>query len=512
MFTKTFASAINGIDAVGVAVEVHISAGIGMSLSGLPDNAVRESQERIRAAFQNCGLHMTGKKVVVNLAPADMRKEGSAFDLPIAIGILSASGQVSSDKLTDYMIMGELSLNGDINPIKGALPIAVKAREDGLRGIILPRANTAEASVVSGLEVIGVDTLSDVVEFIEGRKHIEPSKADILDIFEQEAARYVDDFSDVKGQEHVKRALEIAVSGGHNILLIGAVGSGKTMLSRRLPSIMPPMTLEEALETTKIHSVAGKTGSDRGLITSRPFRTPHHLTSQAALVGGGTNPTPGEISLSHNGVLYLDELPEFGRNMLEVLRQPLEDKVITVSRARYSVEYPANFILVASMNPCPCGYYGHPTKECVCSRTAVFKYMNRLSGPLMDRIDMHIEVMPVSFSEMSGERPAESSREIRERVKRTREIQRRRFAAHEGIHTNAMMNGPLLREHCALSEQGRQMLAKAMEMMSLSARAYDRILRVARTIADMDESPGIETRHIAEAIRYRSLDRENWGR
>jgi len=511
MFIKCFSSTVSGIRAVTIPVEVNISSGVGLFLSGLPDNAVKESQSRIRAAFENSGYRMTGRKVVVNLAPADLRKEGSAFDLPIAIGILAASQQVEASLLSQYVIVGELSLNGALMPVRGALPIAIKALEEGFRGIILPAQNAAEAAVVDGLEVKGATDLTQVVKLLNGETEIASTKVDLNAIFAAESGRYEEDFSDVRGQEQIKRALEIAVSGGHNILLIGAIGSGKTMLARRLPSILPPMTLAEALETTKIHSVAGKLGSDQGLITRRPFRSPHHLASQVALVGGGSNPAPGEISLSHNGILFLDELPEFGRNMLEVLRQPMEDKEVSVSRAKYSVRYPANFMFVASMNPCPCGNYGHPTKECVCSKVEVFRYRNRISFPIMDRIDMHIEVLPVSYGQMTGTQTGESSAVIRERVIATREMQRRRLAGHEGLHTNAMIPGSLLRELCPLDEESRTMLGKAMERMSLSARAHDRIIKVARTIADMDGAENIALRHIAEAIRYRSLDRPGWG-
>lgn len=512
MFVKSYASTVVGIGAIRVGVEVNISSGIGMFLVGLPDNAVKESQERIRSAFENSGLKMTGKKVVVNLSPADLRKEGSGYDLPIAVSILAATGQVDPEKLDKYLIMGELSLDGTLMPIKGALPIAVNAREEGFEGFVLPLANAREAAVVEGLRVIGVENLREVVGFLSDRLVVEPFRVEPIDESAVGQGRYDEDFSDVRGQAHVKRALEIAVSGGHNVIMIGSPGSGKTMLARRLPSIMPPLSLAEALETTKIHSVAGKLGSESGLMTRRPFRAPHHLASQVALVGGGSNPQPGEISLSHNGVLFLDELPEFGRNLLEVLRQPLEDKKITVSRAKYSVEYPANFILLAAMNPCPCGYYNHPAKECVCGRASVFRYMNRISGPLMDRIDMHIEVQPVELGQMTSTKVEESSADIRRRVEQTRAIQQRRFEGVGEVHTNAMMNSKLLHEHCVLDTPARAMLEKAMERLGLSARAYDRIVKVARTIADMERSENITTAHIAEAITYRSLDRDSWGR
>jgi magnesium chelatase family protein len=512
MFVKTYAGTVVGIDAVMVTVEADITRGIGMYLVGLPDNAVKESQERIRAAFENSGFRMSGRKIVINLAPADLRKEGSLFDLPIAVALLAASGQIESELVDKYMILGELSLDGTLRPIKGALPLTVRAAQEGLRGVILPEENAREAAVVEGTEVIGVQSLTQVVAFLTGEEAIEPTHLDTTQVFDNESNRFGEDFADVKGQAQAKRALEIAAAGGHNVVMIGAPGSGKTMLARRMPSIMPPMTLSEALETTKIHSVAGKLGSERGLLARRPFRAPHHLTSQVALIGGGTSPQPGEVSLAHNGILFLDELPEFGRNMLEVLRQPLEDKTITVSRAKYSVEYPANFSLIASMNPCPCGYYNHPTKECTCAAGAVFRYMNRISGPLMDRIDLHIEVTPVALEELSSDRVEESSATIRERVIRAREIQTARFEGIEGVHTNAMMNSRMVREYCPLDSAARTLLERAMERLKLSARAYDRIIKVARTIADLAGEAQIAPSHIAEAITYRSLDRESWGR
>ena len=512
MFVKTYAGTVVGIDAVMVTVEADITRGIGMYLVGLPDNAVKESQERIRAAFENSGFRMSGRKIVINLAPADLRKEGSLFDLPIAVALLAASGQIESELVDKYMILGELSLDGTLRPIKGALPLTVRAAQEGLRGVILPEENAREAAVVEGTEVIGVQSLTQVVAFLTGEEAIEPTHLDTTQVFDNESNRFGEDFADVKGQAQAKRALEIAAAGGHNVVMIGAPGSGKTMLARRMPSIMPPMTLSEALETTKIHSVAGKLGSERGLLARRPFRAPHHLTSQVALIGGGTSPQPGEVSLAHNGILFLDELPEFGRNMLEVLRQPLEDKTITVSRAKYSVEYPANFSLIASMNPCPCGYYHHPTKECTCAAGAVFRYMNRISGPLMDRIDLHIEVTPVALEELSSDRVEESSATIRERVIRAREIQTARFEGIEGVHTNAMMNSRMVREYCPLDSAARTLLERAMERLKLSARAYDRIIKVARTIADLAGEAQIAPSHIAEAITYRSLDRESWGR
>lgn len=509
MFTRTYAATLIGIDALIVEAEANITPGLGMFLVGLPDNAVRESQERIRSAFDNSGLHMPGKKVVVNLAPADIRKEGSALDLTIATAILAATEQVSSERTGSYLIMGELSLDGTIRPIRGALPIAVRAREAGFRGFILPRENAPEAAVVEGLEVIAADTLTGVVGFLNGQTAIEPYHNAPAAQTESDNP-YEEDFADVKGQLQVKRALEVAAAGGHNVLMIGSPGSGKTMLARRMPSIMPPMTVAESLETTKIHSVAGKIGRERGLLTRRPFRAPHHLASQVALIGGGSNPQPGEISLAHNGILFLDELPEFGRSVLEILRQPLEDKKVTVSRAKYSIEYPANFMLVAAMNPCPCGYYNHPTKECVCSAGAVFRYLNRISGPLLDRIDIQVEIVPVPFEKLSDNRQGEPSAAIRQRVIRAREIQSERFKEIPGIYCNAQMNSRLLNTFARPDEAGLALLRTAMTRLSLSARAYDRILKVARTIADLAGCEHILAEHIAEAINYRNLDRENW--
>jgi magnesium chelatase family protein len=510
-FTRIYSSAVVGINALGVEVEVNVSPGIGMFLVGLPDSAVKESQERIRSAFENSGLRMVGKKTVVNLAPADLKKEGSSLDLPIAIAILTATEQVTGDGVGSWVIAGELSLDGGVKPIRGALPIAIHALEKGFRGLILPRENAEEAAVVEGLEVIGVGTLREAVDFLNGDLPIAPTKVATQALFIQNGGRYAEDFADVKGQEYVKRALEVAVAGGHNIVMIGAPGSGKTMLARRMPTIMPPLSIEEALETTKIHSVAGKLGSERDLLTRRPFRAPHHLASAVAMVGGGSNPQPGEISLAHNGILFLDELPEFGRSILEVMRQPLEDKVVTVARAKYSVAYPANFMLVASMNPCPCGYYNHPTKECSCSRHAVEKYINKISGPLMDRIDIQIEVTPVEYSQMTDSTPAEPSSAVRQRVIAARERQRARFEGIDGVFTNAMMNSAMIAEFCPLDQQSQTMLSRAMERLSLSARAHNRIIKVARTIADLEGSEQITSAHIAEAIGYRNLDRENWG-
>ncbi|MFR9603471.1 MAG: YifB family Mg chelatase-like AAA ATPase [Rikenellaceae bacterium] len=514
MFVRGFSGAIVGIDAMMVSVEVNLAeeGGTGLTLVGLPDNAIKESQERIRAAFENSKLHMTAKKMVVNLAPADLRKEGSGFDLPIAVGILGAMRQLFVEKFAQTMFLGELSLDGSIRAIKGALPLAVAARDRGLRYIVLPAENALEAAVVDGIEVLGVNTLREVVDWMNGLVEIEAVRYTLPTEGDESEMLFGEDFSDVKGQPQVKRALEIAAAGGHNVIMIGAPGSGKTMLSRRLPTIMPPLTMEESLETTKIHSVAGKLGVKSGLMLQRPFRAPHHLTSQVALIGGGQSPQPGEVSLAHNGILFLDELPEFGRNVLEVLRQPLEEKRITISRARYTVEYPANFTLIASMNPCPCGYYNHPDKECSCAPGSVHRYLGRISGPLLDRIDLHIEVAALSVAEMSSTTEEESSEVVRARVVKAREIQEQRFRDIEGVHTNSMMNSRMLRVYAPLDSTARMMLERAMERMKLSARAYDRIIKVARTIADLEGKESIEAAHISESINYRGLDRENWGR
>ena len=513
MFAKIHTGALAGIEALDVTVEANVAAGgIGLYLVGLPDSTIKESEQRIRSAFENSELRMTAKKIVVNLAPADLRKEGSLYDLPIAVASLAATGQVDAGMTDASMFAGELSLDGSLRGVRGVLPLVAMAREKGLRRVFLPRANVEEGAVVEGIEVVGAGSLGEVAAMLDGRCEIVPAErgATVGADTAAAAGRFAEDFADVRGQAAVKRALEIAAAGGHNVIMVGAPGSGKTMLARRMPTIMPPMTLDEALETTRIHSVAGKIGSHRGLVAERPFRSPHHLTSQVALIGGGQSPQPGEVSLAHNGVLFLDEMPEFGHSVLEVLRQPLEDRRITVSRARYSVEYPANFTLVASMNPCPCGYYNHPEKECTCSAAAVHRYMGRISGPLMDRIDIHVEVVPVSIAEMSSMRAGESSAEIRRRVVAAREVQSARFAG-TGVHTNAMMNSRMLREFAPLSRESASLLEQAMQRLRLSARAYDRIIKVARTIADLEAKADISPAHISEAITYRTLDRESWG-
>jgi magnesium chelatase family protein len=512
MLIKTFGYTVHGIGATMVTVEVNVMQGINFYLVGLADSAIKESQQRITAALKNTGYKWPGFQITVNMAPADIRKEGSAYDLPIAVGILSASKQINADVMNQHVIMGELALDGEIRPIRGALPIAVKAKQDGFKGIILPEQNAQEASVVSGLDVYAAKNIKDVIAFLEGDETaIRKTEMNINETFLNELNNIDFDFADVKGQESIKRSLEIAAAGGHNLILIGPPGAGKTMLSKRLPSILPPLTLDEALESTKIHSVAGKTNKGNvGLLTQRPFRNPHHTISDVALVGGGNNPQPGEISLAHNGVLFLDELPEFKRSVLEVMRQPLEDRIVSISRAKFSVEYPASFMLVASMNPCPCGFYNHPEKECVCAYGVVQKYLNRISGPLLDRIDLHVEVTPVSFGELSNKQSGESSASIRKRVIKAREVQTQRFNTKEGIYCNAQMRTKELKLYCQINEAGNALLKNAMDRLGLSARAYDRILKVGRTIADMDNSENIEARHIAEAIQFRSLDRENW--
>ncbi len=510
MLIKTYGCAVHGIDAALITIETDVSRGIRYNMVGLPDNAVRESQQRIDSALRFNDYKLPGKKIVINMAPADIRKEGSAYDLPIAMGILTASEQIVAPEIGQYVMMGELSLDGGLQPLKGVLPIAIRAREEGFEGLIVPKQNAREAAVVDKLKIYGANTIKEVIDFLTGAITIEPTVVNTREEFKAKVNHFDIDFADVKGQENVKRALEIAAAGSHNLIMIGPPGAGKTMLAKRIPTILPPFTLKEALETTKIHSVAGKIDRETSLMTRRPFRSPHHTISDVALVGGGTFPQPGEISLAHNGVLFLDELPEFKRTVLEVMRQPLEDRQITVSRAKFSVEYPASFMLVASMNPCPCGFYNHPSKPCVCAPGMVQKYLNRISGPLLDRIDIHLEVVPVPFNKLSEMRSGETSTEIRERVIKAREIQRERFA-NENIYANAQMSSKMLRAYCQIDPSGQALLKTAMEKLGLSARAYDRILKVSRTIADLEGIESIQAYHLGEAIQYRSLDREGWG-
>ena len=512
MLTKVYAAALQGIDATIITIEVNSSRGIKFFLVGLPDSAVKESHERIISALQVNGYKFPTRQIVINMAPADIRKEGSSYDLPLAIGILASVGEIKDKKLSKYLIIGELSLDGSLQPIKGALPIAISAREQGFEGLILPKQNAREAAVVNRLNVYGAENIKEVIEFFNDQRELIPTMVNTREEFYQHQTNYPFDFADVKGQENVKRALEVAAAGGHNIIMVGAPGSGKSMMAKRLPSILPPLSLAESLETTKIHSVAGKLEKNDSLIAIRPFRSPHHSISQVAMVGGGTSPQPGEISLAHNGILYADELPEFGKATLEVLRQPLEDRKITISRAKYTIEYPCSFMFVASMNPCPCGYYNHPTKACVCHIGQVQRYLNRISGPLMDRIDIQVEIVPVPFEKISDSRPGESSSTIRERVIKARKIQQLRFSDHPGIHCNAQMESKLIHLYAQPDTQGLNLLRNAMNRLNLSARAYDRILKVARTIADLEGSEHIQTNHLAEAISYRNLDRESWGR
>ena len=510
MLVKTYCAAVMGLEAITVTVEINIDRGVMFHLSGLADTSIKESYDRIKAALTNIGFRMPIAEITVNLSPADIRKEGSGYDLPLAIGILAGDCKVESERLGEYMLVGELGLDGSLRPIRGALPIAIRARKEHFRGLIVPRENVREAAVVNNLDVYGMDSLSDVVKFFNGSDDYKPERIDTRAVFYQQQSQYDLDFAEVKGQENVKRALEVAAAGGHNLIMVGPPGSGKSMMAKRLRSILPPLSLSESLETTQIHSVAGKLSRDTSLISQRPFRSPHHTISSVALVGGGNNPQPGEISLAHNGVLFCDELPEFNRSVLEVMRQPLEDRKITISRSKYTVEYPCSFMFVASMNPCPCGYYGDPTHNCVCTPGQIQRYMNKISGPLLDRIDIQCEIQPVAFKDLAYLKPGEPSSAIRQRVIAARKIQEERYKDYNGIHCNAQMTERMLHEFAQPDEKSLDMLRMAMEKLKLSARAYGRILKVARTIADLDGSPSVKLNHIAEAVGYRNLDRGDW--